>query len=337
MNGKLSSLNQRKNIHYTIVALFLSMVLIQCRSSEKSTDGQNSAINKITYEDVNKFDRNGVTALMIAAAQDDGPLIRTLIQSGAYINQQDHSGKNALIYAARACNQKAFNFLANRAGQVFQPDVSGRTPLFYAAMAGCWGITEYITEVADSVTTRDKLGMSPLMVATRYHHTEIAKLLLNKGAEVNAQDHQGRTALYHAVETPVWVKHKFDSVNIKKGEIRLINNSEVERPDYEANRSFFKKVLDGIKSVPRRTANLFRKLFNKPVKEKKSKQPDIKLNDLTLNYAFEPVRPAGSNARIETIRALKQAGAMSGKKDFNGVSILELANKYKMNDIIPLL
>ncbi len=41
-------------------------------------------------------------------------------------------------------------------------------------------------------------GPTALIVAARYGHIEIVKTLLARGAEVNAEDHYGQTALYFA-------------------------------------------------------------------------------------------------------------------------------------------
>ena len=41
-------------------------------------------------------------------------------------------------------------------------------------------------------------GMSPLMIAARYNKVEIMKVLISKGARVNAKDENGFTALKYA-------------------------------------------------------------------------------------------------------------------------------------------
>ncbi len=43
-------------------------------------------------------------------------------------------------------------------------------------------------------------GCTPLHCAARYGHKEVAELLITKGADINAKDDGGKTALSYAVE-----------------------------------------------------------------------------------------------------------------------------------------
>ena len=57
-----------------------------------------------------------------------------------------------------------------------------------------------IEEGAD-VNARDEDGSTALIEAARYEHTEIAKLLIENGADVNAKDKDGWTALMGVAKT----------------------------------------------------------------------------------------------------------------------------------------
>ena len=58
-----------------------------------------------------------------------------------------------------------------------------------------------IKEGAD-VNARDKYGGTALMAAANNGHTEIAKILIGRGAKVDAVDHSHRTALLFAATGP---------------------------------------------------------------------------------------------------------------------------------------
>lgn len=49
------------------------------------------------------------------------------------------------------------------------------------------------------VLVKDEYGYTPLHIATDGQHHDIVRMLIENGAEVNAQDREGMTALHHAV------------------------------------------------------------------------------------------------------------------------------------------
>ena len=71
------------------------------------------------------------------------------------------------------------------------------SPLSIAISKGDVNIVKKFIEYGTDVNEVSN-GMTPLMVASRYNKTEIIKLLLSKGAVLNAKDENGFTALKHA-------------------------------------------------------------------------------------------------------------------------------------------
>lgn len=77
----------------------------------------------------------------------------------------------------------------------------GQTPLHLATIDGHTGIVDYILNEKTSVRTQDILsaqdisGATPLHEAVRYGRVDIARLLLKKGANVNAMDSIGKTPI----------------------------------------------------------------------------------------------------------------------------------------------
>ena len=63
-------------------------------------------------------------------------------------------------------------------------------------------IKELIVKRADVNMVDRQTGETPLMFAARYSTSEVVGVLLDAGAEVNARDKNGRTALYAAHENP---------------------------------------------------------------------------------------------------------------------------------------
>jgi ankyrin repeat protein len=80
---------------------------------------------------------------------------------------------------------------------------SGITPLMATAASpdAPIEIGKLLLEKGAKVNAKDWLGWTALMYASYYGQTELAKLLMNKGAEVNAKSNTGWTALMYAAYT----------------------------------------------------------------------------------------------------------------------------------------
>lgn len=74
-----------------------------------------------------------------------------------------------------------------------------RTALFESAVTGRLEMSEYFIGIGADVNISDKDGFTPLHFAAIYYRVEILKLLLEKGAVIDAQDSWGNTALSRAV------------------------------------------------------------------------------------------------------------------------------------------
>ncbi|KAK1764019.1 hypothetical protein QBC33DRAFT_211496 [Phialemonium atrogriseum] len=73
-------------------------------------------------------------------------------------------------------------------------------PIFFAAMAGRIHCLDYIlSRSVQQIGARDKLQRTPLHIAARYARLPILRLLIDRGASVNARDQAGRTALDHLI------------------------------------------------------------------------------------------------------------------------------------------
>lgn len=71
------------------------------------------------------------------------------------------------------------------------------TPLSIAISKGDIESVRKFIEYGVDVNEKSN-GMSPLMIAARYNKVEIMKVLISKGARVNAKDENGFTALKYA-------------------------------------------------------------------------------------------------------------------------------------------
>lgn len=76
--------------------------------------------------------------------------------------------------------------------------IDGRIPLNLALMIGRWDIAKYLIDNGADVNVKSGNGITPLMIASAWGNLELVKLLLEKGANVNDVDNDGLSVLMHA-------------------------------------------------------------------------------------------------------------------------------------------
>jgi len=153
-----------------------------------------------------------VAEFLGAAAEGDVETLRRLTGEGVDVNCRDRHRRTPLIYAASYDRSEAIDYLLELGADVnvkMGPPY-GATALMAAAT--CWPgpstderprclrSVERLLEHPDlNIEARDADGRTALMAAAswarRTGSTDVIERLLERGAEVNAVDRQGRTAL----------------------------------------------------------------------------------------------------------------------------------------------
>jgi ankyrin repeat protein len=165
---------------------------------------------------------DGETALMVATKTGELPIVEMLIKAGAKVNvvEQFHN-QTPLMYAAAAgknagamvklllskdANPKPRALYSDWPSQItsepraqYRP-VGGLTAMLYAARNGCYDCVEALIASGADVNVPTPEGVSPLMLALDNDHNDVAKLLMDHGANPNVWDWWGRTALYIVID-----------------------------------------------------------------------------------------------------------------------------------------
>ena len=76
----------------------------------------------------------------------------------------------------------------------------GCTPLFIAAASGDLEIMRLLLDKGAQVNACDKEHCTPLMIASKNSHVNVVKLLIEREADLALQDQDGKTAIHYAVE-----------------------------------------------------------------------------------------------------------------------------------------
>ncbi len=171
---------------------------------------------------VDSANLDGETALMVAIKTGDLPIVESLVSAGANVNTiEKFHDQTPLMYAA-ASNKNAgpmVKLLLSKGANVkprakysdwpsqvtSEPRTQyratgGLNALLYASRSGCYSCVEDLIAAGADVNLPTPEGVTALMIALDNDHNDVAKLLLEKGANPHVWDWWGRTALYIAVD-----------------------------------------------------------------------------------------------------------------------------------------
>jgi ankyrin repeat protein len=179
-------------------------------------------------------DLNGGTALYYAAERGHMPVVQRLIDRGADVKLTGRSGISPVAAAAYAGRDSIVALLLAHGADGHAPDDTGKPPVIYAAASGrvdivkqllgsngdlnaryaneltllMWacgpdekvpeaqamGVVSYLLDAGAHVDDRDDRGRTALMIAAEGGHSEIADLLLKRGADPALKDKAGKRA-----------------------------------------------------------------------------------------------------------------------------------------------
>ncbi len=154
----------------------------------------------------------GETALMTAARTGDLDLVRLLLDRGADVNAAESwRGQTALMWAAAEGHARLIPTMLSRGADVSARSAKGWTPLLFAVREGRIGVVQTLLEAGVDVeealpvvretrrggtsAERSATGLNAFLLAAANAHYELAALLVDRGADVDAAA-RGWTALH---------------------------------------------------------------------------------------------------------------------------------------------
>jgi len=197
----------------------------------------------------NAMDRNGATALMFAAWWEQSEVLKTLLKRGADVHRKDREGSTALMFAARQGNQAEVALLLQHGADLQMVNRSGGSALDEAIQLGQLDTARFLLEKGIRPDTRGILGRTALMYAVAgsnflglmasqveedpaltsedrkqaySRYSALVQVLLEKGADPNAEDAAGRS---------VWSFARIGARTFKSdGILELLRKSNVRVP-----------------------------------------------------------------------------------------------------------
>ena len=159
--------------------------------------------------DVNYQDpSSGSTALMLACGYNFADMARFLVEHGADLNRQDKQGQTALMIAAYR-SEEIFTLLLSKGADIKVKDKEGRTAFTHAWVGVLseevpLAVVETLLNKGADVNEAPDRGLAEgytcLMMASGNNRPGLVSFLIGKGADVNARARDGKTALGLAQE-----------------------------------------------------------------------------------------------------------------------------------------
>jgi len=173
---------------------------------------------------------SGETVLMTAARTGSAPVIRALVARGADPNAAERAeGETPLIWAVAENHPEAARALIaagadvnRRSAPASLPKLNfgtagivpmalpkgSLTPLMYAARQGAIASARVLLDAGADINATDPDGTTALVLAAINAHYDLGALLVERGADPDVADGSGMSALYAAVDmhTETWMQ-----------------------------------------------------------------------------------------------------------------------------------
>ncbi len=170
--------------------------------------------------DINAKDKDGMTALMKTARAGQAEIVKILIDNGADVNAVEKNGYPVLVLAESMpfpSQVEIIKLLLDKGAMANAKSKAGWTALMEAAKGHSYltrslmekghkdvamvptEFAKLLIEKGADVNAKYESGGTALMIAAENGQTETVRLLIEKGADVKATDENGNTALMYSV------------------------------------------------------------------------------------------------------------------------------------------
>ena len=165
----------------------------------------NRPVRKRRSININAKDKDGKTAIHIAAQKGHDVILKTLYRYNPSfdINSRDNDMRTPLHWAASTNREEIVSYLVKDPSiDINLPDKNGRTPVFLAAENNYLSLLNIITSCDRfDPNTKDKDGNTLLIICAQKGNIEVAKeLARNPKIDLNCRDKLGRTPLHITAE-----------------------------------------------------------------------------------------------------------------------------------------
>jgi ankyrin repeat protein len=145
---------------------------------------------------IHSSDGEGVTPLMSATGKGFLDIIRFLVEHGAELTATDARGCTALAHAVQYDEIFAAHLLIKMGCSPLECDTGGHSLLHWSSYYGFYHLTDYLLlNYTINVDQADNDGRTPMYWASSRGLRAICKLLVDHGGDVHSHDHEGKTPI----------------------------------------------------------------------------------------------------------------------------------------------
>ena len=186
-------------------------------------------------------DSSGMTPLMYASeVKNNVETVRALLDAGADVNSWGSGNWTPMITSVRSGDSAIVQELLDAGARldVAQP-VTGWTPLFWAVIGnGDAKIIDLLVAAGDQLETEDVIeGATPLIRAASTGRRDILMKLVKLGAQLEAKDRNGKTALLSAAAGSGGTPDKIEALIAAGANINATDNRGLNALDFARKRT----------------------------------------------------------------------------------------------------
>ncbi|KAH0539042.1 hypothetical protein FGG08_004388 [Glutinoglossum americanum] len=149
-----------------------------------------------TFPEINDRDENGQTPLHVAASRGLSGVVKILLRDGADKEARDYKRQTPLHLAVS--NGDVDTVLKLLGPGINATDKNGHTPLHVAARDGKRHIVQLLVDEGADMDANATDSRTPLHVAATRGKTDVVKVLVREGANRSARDNNGQIPLHLA-------------------------------------------------------------------------------------------------------------------------------------------
>ena len=266
-------------------------------------------------------DKLGNQPLHYAALYGSPESVQILLDAGASPNARNSGEVTPLIYAAT--DAAKVRMMLARGAEVKSASKQGRTALHVAAVsAQGFEIARMLLDKSADVDAADERGDTPLTAANA-GNTPLMRLLLEKGADARHANREGMTALMNAAGAS------------NTGIVKLLL---AKGADVNAANRFGGRVPRGEIALKQLTPLMLAAPYGSPATVKTLLDAGAKVN-MRDSRGMTPLMlaMASDHQSIEAVKMLLAAGADANAKDNEGASVMDWARKSPNPALFRLL